>query len=142
MRFDRLISCSIFKKSCKNDGVPQNSPKLVKTSNNSYNYYYNVKIGKSINIHNCTSNSKLQTNWMRFDLLFSRSIFKKSCKNDGVPQKPPKLTKTSNNSYIYYYNVNIGHSINTCNSTSNINAISRWDKNGPNLPILAGIVYI
>ena len=78
----------------------------------------------------------------RFDRLIICSIFKKSCKNDGVPQKPPKLVKTYKNSYIYDYNVNIGHSINTCNSTSNINAISRWDKNGPNLPILAGIVYI
>ena len=130
MRFDRLISCSIFKKSCKNDGVPQNSPKLVKTSNNSYNYYYNVNIGKSINIHNCTSNSKLQTNWMRFDRLISCSIFKKSCKNDGVPQKSPKLAKPSNNSFIYYYKVNIGKSFNIHNCTSNDNVVSNFKQTG------------
>ena len=97
MQFDCLISCSIFKKSCKNDGVPQKSPKLVTTSNNSYIYFYNVRIGKSINIHNrisidnAVSNFK-QTGW-NLTILSVVAFSKNHVKNMGCHKSYENLSK-------------------------------------------------
>ena len=103
--------------------------------------FCNVRTNCNIHTNQKQQGLKLQTIWMRFDRLISCSIFKKSCKNDGVPQKSPNFVKTSNNSYIYYYKVNIGKSINIHNCTSNDNAVSNCKQSGWDLTVLSVVAF-
>ena len=103
--------------------------------------FCNVRTNYNIHTNQKQQGLKQQTNRMKFDRLISCSIFKKSCKNDGVPQKSPKLVKTSNNRYIYYYNVNIGKSINIHNCTSNDNAVSNFKQTGWDLTVLSVVAF-
>ena len=93
-------------------------------------FFCDVKTNCNINTHQKQQGLKLQTNRMKLDRLISCSIFKKTCKIDGVPQKSPKLVTTSNNSYIFYYNVSIGKSINIHNCISIDNAVSNFKQTG------------